>query len=541
MKHEENAEVSNKKVKKKHHLLWLWITLGVVFTLVIAPVGLAYALFFDSYTKELNINENMDIKDLTNNLLVDSLDETKTQHKIDFKIAENDLNQLLYAASKSFVETSGGMLEQFYVTINEDNYTFSLKAKVPMFQTKVDIVTILEDVEDSTNHANDYFSFSIKDLRVGRVGGMGGIMTSILSKYINDDSIESMLSGAGLHIDADLEHGKLTYKHIQLLDDLQAIIGDSESMGIYYDVMADFMKSGLVDFSFYNNKTFAGAVDLTPTNTNATYCTSEKMLDIPLDDYRNKTATLVNSNIIDAEHTADVYSYLLRGYLESDTTIQQYVNGKDFSSVGISDVTTYTGYPLSHVDDIDAKLKNQMTPAGIASGKIGKIYEDDINDVIKSTHVIGYTYLLQRLVDNAYKINYLSVDNFYINIVDDHMYLVIGLNANGYETSVILVADEQQTSNYALNFKVDNSFYGTLTCGDELENLFFDLIATATDNEDWIVVNPTAKTMQISFASAINSSSYKTAIDTYGDVVINCLGGDLAADGYLDVTITPHA
>lgn len=537
MKHNVNQPNAEIKTKKKHHLLWLWITLGIVFVLVIAPVTLTYGLFYDSYTENLNIDENSDIKELTQRALVDSLDKSKTEKKINFQFTQDDLNQLLYMASKDVIKKTNGMIEQFYVKILDNNYTFSLKAKVPLFQTKIDLICKLEDFVNNTNHNEDALKFSIADIRVGRLGGMKNIATSLLSNFISEGTLQQMFADVGLHMEVSLKESYIIYKHSQLLTDVQAIAGSSEEIGIFYDVMKDFMNKGLVNFSFFEDKAFKATAPLDKVATNAKYCTDDKKLNIPLDKYRNDLVKLLNSNIVDTAHSVDVFNYFLRGYNHVSDSIKTYLTGKDFSSIGINDISVYEGYPLYSDSSINKILEDQINLTDIATGKIGKITEDDINANIKSTEVIGYTYLLQRKDGDNYKVNYLSVDNFYVNIVDSSLYMVVGLNVNGFETNVIFTANQKDTANYALNFEMGKSYYGDIECGNNLETLFFDVIDEATNNEDWISVDKTNKTMKIDFSSVINANPYKTQIDTYGNVNIACVGTDLSSQGYLNIDI----
>jgi hypothetical protein len=517
--------------------LGLWITLGVVFALLILPVGTFYALFYDGTQSDMEVDADFSKEKFVNNLMVDSLDNTVTNKELELTITQDNLNQLIYA-STSFAKEGRfkDYIHNYYIDITDTTYDFYVEVQMPIFKTKICITTILEDYDDPDNHLNDAFTFKIEDVRMGHVNGMTNIAKKILNNYVSADTLETAIQESGLTMSVDFENMKITYKHIDLFKDLKKLLGDdSGESALYFNAVTEFVNNNLFNFNFNDEKAIKASVNLTSLAINDLYCTPIKNLNIPLEDYCTTLKNMLNDGAIDDTHASIIFSYLLLGYADMDDDTKTYLATCDFSSYGIADVTTYTGYPLHHDDDIEKILKDQITPAGIAMGKIGQINEDQINEVIKSTKVVGYSFLLYFKQNNQYKVNYITLDNFYINILNDKMYLNIGLNLNGYETSIVFIATPTDCTNYRLNFSLDKAYFGNYQISDDFEDIFLGIVDEAIDAESWIGLTKESKTLYIDFSSPINNSGYKSLIDAYGTVDIKCIGESLEDNGYLDV------
>ena len=76
--------VSKVPVKKKSKVGWILLIIFLV--LVVGPIALTYILFYDGTTKNINVNNETDIKEIGNRLIVDSLDYAPTEKMIDVKV-----------------------------------------------------------------------------------------------------------------------------------------------------------------------------------------------------------------------------------------------------------------------------------------------------------------------------------------------------------------------------------------------------------------------------------------------------------------------
>jgi len=523
--------------KKRH--LGLWITLGVVFTLVIAPVATFYICFFDSTTASFEGKDNVDQKHVFTNLAVDSLDEAKTNHLISYQITQDTLNQLLYTAAKTFPEDAKNHLKKLTVEIDQDTYHFLFDMTFPIFQSRLDISCGVAEQKDAGNPDNDAFVFTIKDVKLGRIWGLQNLATSIAGNFIKDQDLNKSFQDAGLNMTVSLSQKTITYNKKQALADLQTILNPSNETGLYFTILQDFLSSDLLTFDFYKDARISGNVDLTSLHTNETYCTPDKELGIDIGPYRDKLKTLLDHKIIGTEENeeANAFDYLIRGYANASTEAKAYMAGKDLTSISVSDYTTYTGSSLHYAKSIDDSVKEQINIPDIALGKVAKLGENEINDVIKTTEVFGYSYLLTSEEEELYKVNYITVDNFYCNIIDGHLYLVVGVSINGYETSVILDSVPSAMNQYSLELRTDKVFYGTHEASANLKNLFFSLVSRSVESEGWMSFDKTNGNIVIDLSSSIAASGLKTIIDARGHVNVALKGTSLTDQGYFDITV----
>ncbi len=496
--------------EKKHHT-GLKIFLILLVVLIVLPVSLAYIFFFDTTTTSFVGSDSVSTETLANRKMVDAMTDSKTSAAIDFEFDQDDVNQLLYQAHKQLPAETTNYVKKFYCDIDGSSYTFSFDVTVPLFQSRLRLVTSLATYDNDTGRG---IVFTINDLKIGRTGGLKDIAISIASNFINDKTLTDMFASAGLNMNVSLSNATISYPRENYVADLKTMLGKADP--VLPPLLDEFFGNNLT--SLKSEGAIGVGVDLTKLNTNASYCDPDHTLGIDVKGNSEKLQTLLNKGVIDdsQEKVTMVMNYLIRGYALSESDVQAYVSGKDFSSIGITDVTAYTGANLDSGTTLTETLKNRINAADVALGKIGYFDETDINNAFKATSAIGEGAALRYKGDDSYKVSCACVDDFYTNIFNEHIYMTMGLSVNGYKTSVIFDTASKGVSGYKMSLQVSNLYFGTLSASTTLKDYFYDMLAGALDGEDTVSFDKTTGTFAVDIEAAINSADTlsKAAIET---------------------------
>lgn len=531
----------------------LWITLGIITGVIFIPIGVLYACFYDNTTASFKGDDNLDTTALFRNEAVDAFDPCSSEHRVAYELNEDTLNQLLYSATKSLGENAKQYLKNFTLSIQKDCYHFYLDLKVPLFETRLDLTAKLEELGDAANPGAGSFQFKITDVKLGRISGMDSLASSIAGNFVNDQTLTQAFVSAGLHMSVSLKEKTITYKKADMINDLKTKMeSGSSDQNLYFAILDDFLNDGLLGFDFYSNSKATIGVDLTQVHTNATYCPSGRVVPNDLGHYRDQLKTLMDAGKIDINEDAEeyVFDFLVRGYAHCGSDARHYLTSatRDFSSIGINDITTYTG-PLDYnAPTIPSLVEADVKAAGssgFTSSTISTLTEQEITNYIVTTDIYGYSYILSRKNDNndGYKVNYIAVDDFYSEIVDDHLYLIIGVNMNGYETSIIFDTQKRDSSEeYKITLATSKVFYGGFEASGNLKTLFYDLINQSFSKSNWMAFDnspssPTYGQIAIDFESAITDSGYKDVLKASGKTVhVAFKGADVSANGTVEIT-----
>lgn len=543
------------KKKKKHTGLIIFLSLFTV--LIIVPVVAIYACFYDNTTAAFVGKDNVDTSSLFKAKAVDAFDDTATSHKISYVVKEDDLNQLLYQASKSVPDNAKGYLKKLTVSIEDDAYHFYLDATLGgFFDTRIDIKTTLSETKDAQNPENGSFIFTISDMKVGRISGMDSLALSLAGSSLNDESLTTLFKNAGLNMKVSLADKTITYTKKAMIEDLEKQIGGSTN-AVYSAILNDFIKDDLLGFDFYQGKALTADVALEELHTNPTYCPNDKTAPINMSDYRGQLKTLLDKGAIETDETSQsyVFEYLVRGYTHTSDVSKTYLTGKtrDFSSIGISDISTYEGpinYGASTIPSLVQKDLQDSANVGFTSPILSSISEDEITSYLETTSIYGYSYILSRLKDDGstYKVNAIAVDDFYAQIVQDHLYLIVGVNINGYETSIIFdTLLQPSTTEYEITLKTDKVYYGNKEASGELKAAFYDLINESFASSGWMSFdnNSSSSTygqIVLDFSDPIKTSTYYPALQLAmtaqnKTVSISLTGTDVSSSGALVLSL----
>ncbi len=539
-------ENKNKPNKKKHRFR-KWIILGLVLVVLVSPIALAYGFLYDSSTSSFEVDPNFNKEDEFLKMSVDSLDNIKDTHKIDYSISEYTFNNLINNGISSMGESLTQFVNKAVIEFNKNQYLFTVELNLNnFFKTRLYLYTSI--VKDAIDDDVSYI-FNIDNIVIGRASHIYGLAKNLISKYISDEMIKDIFANFGFTITPDLANSRLIYKEKDIISDISNIVGlggnnenASTSDNLFFAIINEFINRNAFEFNLEKEGYMGGTIDISSAETNLNFVSDEKLLDNDLNSYKNNALSVLNNGIIPLEKADYLFSYLVNGYTRSSSEINNYISDKDLSSIGISDYSTYEGMTLPEKVDIleEAKKDSQnRATTFLSDGIICEISEDKFDASLANQSLLGHNFVLSRKEsDNEYKLNYIVVDNFYSNIVDNHFYFIVRFNMNGFPNTVVIdaKASEEEVGDFKIKFTVDDIYYGEKLANEELKAVLYDLLTTSIGGEDWAAVSfNESKEMIIDLSSSIDSN-IKTALAMQGKSgKIHIKGENISENGYLQI------
>ena len=539
----------------KKFLKGLIITLVV---LIVLPIALVFIFLFDTGKMAVDYDENFNKDNWSESLVVDSLDYAPTEKLLKFGVSENDINNFINDAIKNNAQLNK-YLTQLALDIREDCYVLNVSGKYSFFETRAKMtMTITKDtIKDDKGQEQEAFVLNVNKMTLGRLTKLKPIITYVINKFIDDKTIDALTSSLKLH--SDLANSRFYIFTSDLRGMINEAVNGNNQGGdkeFYFAFINDFLDMNLINIDFYGGDSFTINVNLEPLTGNdygsgeyvyypMPYADTTTKLKINNEDrqlslntIREALVYLLDNGVIDKNVLLNVSDFLFDGYQPGKTP------SADLSSIGIMNKETYKGFNVIDTTSIDDKIKNDISTYGsydpaINSFDIVNLTESDINLFLKSQNIFGNKYLLGRdLPNDKHKINYIALDNGYLNIYGNNAIISVGLNLNGLETIVTLKMDlDTSNDNPRKLIYIPNKIY----FGKESSNL--DL---SVDSKKLIIdtlhetVNSTAFSfdnqgkLTINFEPLINQAI--NTIDTT-DPIMLAFKNFLQSDAYISASI----
>ena len=533
---------------------------GLIITLVvliILPIALIFIFLFDTGKMKVTYDDNFAMDKWSQALVVDSLDHTVDEKKASFKVSEADINNILYSGIKNNTQIQK-YLTQFAIDIQEDAYTLNVSGKFFFFETRAKLATKLSKGKVGDK---DAFILSVDKMSVGRLTQLKPIVMFFLNQFLTNETLDALTANLKLH--TDLQNSRL-YIYTEDLREMinQGINGGVGTSEFYFAFINNFLDLNLVNIDFYGGDSLSVDINLEPltgndydasvganvyypmpyenTLTKLTINGEEKKLS--LDVIRDAIAVLFNKGLITNANLSSLSNYLFNGYNGS--------NAPEYSltDIGITVKEAYQGFHLVEASSIDDMLKNAVsnydgyvTDISTTSFDIATLKESEINLFLKSQSCFGMKYFLNREVSEGnHKVNYIALDNAYMNIYGDTAIISVGLNINGLEAYVTLkmIIDNSNADSSKLVYKVDKIYFGKesegLFVSDDTKDVIFETLAESV-NQSSFKFEREGK-MTISFdallTTAINAIETSSAIGlAYKEFLQNNATFSVAVDG----------
>ena len=543
----------------------LLITLVV---LIILPIALIFVFLFDTSRMSVKYDETFTVEKWSKNMVVDSLDNTVSDKKVRLSISEEDINNFINSELKKNPDIQK-YLTQLAFDIQEDSYVVNASGKFFFFETRAKLTTKLSKqkvVDKKTNEAKEAFVLTIDKVSLGRLAYLKQIISFFLKRFVNNQMVDALTVSIKLHTDLD---NSCLFIYTDDLRDMvnQGVNGGSGTSDFYFSFINDFLDTNLVNIDFYGGESLSVDINLEPLTGNdydascgenvyypmdyeAT--TTELKINgedrkLSLDTIRDALVVLLNKNKISPNEMSAVSDYLFQGYQIDN------VPSVDLSEIGIPVKENYKGFNIVESSSMDDMFKTSISSFDgytesltVNSFDIARIEESKINLFLKTQSTFGNKYLMHREVsDGLYKVNYIALDNAYMNIYGDTAIISVGLNINGLETvmTLVMTLDPTNDDDSKLVYIPSKLYFGkesgNYAISEDTRKVIFDTLAD-TVNQKSFSFSRDGK-MTISFAplisQAINSidttnpimAAYKTFLDGNADISIK-VEGDAVTD-----------
>lgn len=479
---------------------------------IIVPIALVFVMLFDTGKMKVNYDSDFNTDEWAKALVVDSLDESVTNKWAKFSISESDINNFINFALKD-KESIKQYLTQLAVDVTEDSYVINASAKVSFFETRATIsakfskeIVCYEGVEQEA------FVLKFDKLTVGRITKMKELIMYTIKKFLNNQTLDALASAIKLHFDLD---NSCAFIYTQDLRDIlrQSVLGDSGMTEFYFTFISDFLDHNLVNFDFYANESLNIRISFErligndygegqyvdyrmpyeETTTKLLINGVEKQLS--LDVIREAVAYMMDLNLVDEANMHALSGYLFNGY--NGHNAPEY----DLTPLGILNKETYPGFNLVSIKSIDQIITDSIahfTGYELAedSFDLCNITETDFNDFIKRQSAFGHKYFLEREVEPGHhKINYIAVDNVYLNVTTNNGYISVGLNINGQTTWITLELEKEDlpaddpSRGKKVVYNVTAIYFGSKSEGlfvsEETESLIYSTLDAAIKEESF--------------------------------------------------------
>ena len=483
---------------------------------IVLPVALTFVLLFDTGKMAVDYNDSFNKEDWSKALVVDSLDYAPTDEVVRFEVTENDINNFIHDALKDNAQFNQ-YVTQLAVDITDDSYIVSISGKLSFFETRARLTATLEKLNVSSNGFQaPAYVLTVKNITLGRMSHIKDVALFFMRQFLNNETLDALASNLKIH--TDLQNSKIFIYADDLRDIINSVVmGDGGGQtAFFFTFINDFLNQGLLEFNFYGNDTFGIDLKLNkltgndygegqyvyygmPYENTATKLTiNGQQKKLSLDVIREAVVSLLNSNTIQTTEMSTVSNYLFNGYDSAHPNAPEC----DLSSIGITNKTTYVGFKDVYTEtSIDNILTSGVATFpdysdGINSFDLVEIKESDVNEYLKSQHMLGIKYFLERTMENGrHKANYIALDNAYINLLENKAIISAGLNVNGVETMVTLpmVKNNTESSGSCLVYDAEPLYFGAtpesgeaMTLQPETETLVFNTLKDSIQDDSFV-------------------------------------------------------
>lgn len=522
------------------------LTLGILIPVLVigTPVALAYGFCYDGSKPDVTYSENFKSDEVANNIIFESLETTKDDKLIRFGISEQNINDLFHLAMEGLNETANNYIDAPYVKIDEakQSVDFYLHAHVPMFATKLAISTNFTYIEaNGTNEAG--FLFTINNVKLARLNALDLGLT-VAGWFINDQLVESLLQQAGVNMKVSLKDKTLFYSTENLMND---VVRKSGIDNIYLSMCDFVLENNLLDVSCTKEKVGVN-FNLERLTKNADYVDASKSLNLTNNmlGYIDDIETLLKDSIITIADIDNTISYLANGYDKVSGQIQTFIKNKNLSIIGINDVTTHKGFNIpigENITQIFNKQIENIDPLDVATKqKLDIVFdENDLNGTLKTSQIIGKSYNFTACIGGVNKLNSIFIDDFYVNIMNNELDFVVGVNFNGLSTKLIIRSAVKEYEGKQIKLEISHIYFGEIQANEEIKKACVDFVMDALTNlTDWFKADGTNRLIFFDLTTCVNQLSDSTLKTFLKDARLSSTvrGTKLSDNGQLNIAFS---
>lgn len=496
-------------------LLSFIITIVVICVLFVSTFCILF--YKDDHIDNSQIKEeNRNIPTIIDNTMFEGLNSIDDESK-DLKVlfSTYDLEAIFYSIISSIDLTNKPIkFNGVKVYLENNQYNIDIGVKVYSFPTQVHA---LLDIKEN----NGSFEISLVDVKLAKVGMVGGLTKFFLSKINKDDIEQNLQSNYQLYLDIDLENLKISLTKENIIKTIDAYVQVLPELSIMKLLTSIFLNNhDLLEFNFGENEAIGAILHLKDA-----YYNKLTLGELPYTyDFASeieKEEKLLEEKVITLEQVSPVFDFLINGYSNMEETNKDIIDSINFSSIGIYSNKLYTGIIHQNNKNLNDYCSEKVVDLSslVIDGKLGfEIQQSNLNDVLKNLPIIGKGSLFKSK-DN--QLAYLIIEQFNINCKIDQAILDLIININGTQVYLEIDLSCQKSLGYRINGTISSANIGKFTLTkDQQSDLIKYIDATLQQqNIDWIKVNSKDETISFDLEDAlISNSKIKELIDNNPNV-----------------------
>lgn len=506
----------------------LFISLLVIILLIGGCVGfLAYMVIDNtSYTNEKYENENLDITLPIFDLVEESLHDTNSTNQIKFVLDPDKLDYILYSVLDSvkeqiqIININGSKVE----CINGIYYL-----KVSLGYQKINTVI---DLELDFLEENDTFTIFVKDLKLGKLG----LNNQIFHKIIDNIDISQVLDALEdnkIYCSLDLKTLSISITKQNLLDMIKENTFSNPHNKLI-NVLLDIYENNSSLYKFETENYVNFTLNLQELKYNEKFGIPS---DIGLNAVDLLSETLLSNSIINTNQVNTVFFYLLNGYSSLSEEEKGIIDQIDFSSVGISNNSSYKGKLIKSDLTLKDHISSKPLDYTLGDTSLDLVIEEPImNSIIQNSELIGTTFAFghSNQGEEKYhnKISYISTEHLILDFIKDKIELDFILNVNGCRLGVHAGFTTLPHSGLIIEGNLHSLSIGNIQLTDEQKiNLLSYMNSLFV--EDYISISSNEKKIKLDFSNLIFENE---TIRNFADQFENALISTSINDDNLTIT-----
>jgi predicted nucleotidyltransferase len=365
------------------------------------------------------------------------------------------LNYLLNAIlreSKEKINTSPLEIDYIYTTIDEES---GLNVFIParLFSIKTVVKTAVKITQVGQN-----IIIELIDFKIGRISFASEIVKRLMAISDLEAKIKTTLESNGIEAELDLNKFSFTITTNQVQKTILEALKEDENLDLYKTVFSMFLfEDKVLNINFGLDNKAGAKLDLQKMTYDETVDGKDD-IDYNIASVVTKVETMLNNNSLSEKDLSAAFRYLLLGYQRIKDQDLVIINKIDFSSVGISSKSTYQGI-IPQGNFTMADVFNSITLADllINPGWLTiRITETDLNKIFLGMDLVGTAFAFPYLESGEYRVSYIALSSFYVDIFQDIIEIKLVLDVNGKET--IIKTEFTGTKNQDLKIELNNTF-----------------------------------------------------------------------------------
>ena len=533
----------DKKKKKHHPVRNFFITLFVILLVITLPIGALILLIYDK-TDNTRVYQSTNVTEVGNRALIQGLRDTPDNKKITVEVNKDDFNGIIVDLTSSL---NVPQIKKIYVLKKDGQANFYMQIEANPLKTLVTLKTSIISEGES-------IEMNIDNVIIGKLKVSKSFTNNIFKTF--KISIPEQENGG---VKIDLKNWKISLQKSLLLDSVnngQGIIGDvfkiitdNELLTYHSDGSNSILAMDININKFQNNPALTNDEKHLFTNAPSSVY-AQTGVDQVISEIDSKVSYIIHHVAIKKSQLEPLFKFFFNGYASSTPEERAVIEEIHtayptiFEDVGVPVIENYTSYGdilSKNSGNLLGNAEAQINFTDLSNTDVASISESDMNNYIRSKGVIGYTGLVSYEVDdNVEDYAFFVIDNFYCNIVNDHIYFVCGLNICGFPTNIVLTMekDDTQEDKSKAYFRLARVEYGEVD-GEILKDTIFDVINSGLSGDNMVGADKEKNLIYFNLQPVLDKvrefEDYKDKQPE--DMALSALGADLNAEGELKLSI----